>query len=132
MDLQIINIASNVKYNKKLKNFTHKSRFKNALCGDQIEIRLIVNEEKIEDIGYQCKSCIYCQASASLLAKISINKHLNKIKETINIALDFFVGSDFNLNKDLKKLKHILNKKNISRKECILLPFKTLKKAIQE
>ena len=132
MDLQIINIASNVKYNKELKNFTHKSRFKNALCGDQIEIRLIVNEEKIEDIGYQCKSCIYCQASASLLAKISINKHLNKIKETINIALDFFVGSDFNLNKDLKKLKHILNKKNISRKECILLPFKTLKKAIQE
>ena len=132
MDLQIINIASNVKYNKELKNFTHKSRFKNALCGDQIEIRLIVNEGKIEDIGYQCKSCIYCQASASLLAKISINKHLNKIKETINIALDFFVGSDFNLNKDLKKLKHILNKKNISRKECILLPFKTLKKAIQE
>tara|TARA_Y100001960_G_C14123244_1_gene563197 strand:+ start:143 stop:541 length:399 start_codon:yes stop_codon:yes gene_type:complete len=132
MDLQIINIASNVKYNKEIKNFTHKSRFKNALCGDQIEIRLIVNKQKIEDIGYQCKSCIYCQASASLLAKISINKHLNKIKETINIALDFFVGSDFNLNKDLKKFKYILNKKNISRKECILLPFKTLKKAIQE
>ena len=132
MDLQIINIASNVKYNKEIKNFTHKSRFKNALCGDKIEIRLIVNKQKIEDIGYQCKSCIYCQASASLLAKISINKHLNKIKETINIALDFFVGSDFNLNKDLKKFKYILNKKNISRKECILLPFKTLKKAIQE
>ena len=132
MDLQIINIASNVKYNKEIKNYTHKSRLKNALCGDQIEIRLIVNKKKIEDIGYQCKSCIYCQASASLLAKISINKHLNKIKETINIALDFFVGSDFNLNKDLKKFKYILNKKNISRKECILLPFKTLKKAIQE
>ena len=132
MDLQIINIAADTKNDKKIKNFTHKSKYKNSLCGDQIEIRLIVNEEKIEDIGYQCKSCIYCQASASLLAKISINKHLNKIKETINIALDFFVGSDFNLNKDLKKLKHILNKKNISRKECILLPFKTLKKAIQE
>ena len=78
MDLQIINIASNVKYNKEIKNFTHKSRFKNALCGDQIEIRLIVNKQKIEDIGYQCKSCIYCQASASLLAKISIKMGFSK------------------------------------------------------
>ena len=132
MDLQIINIASNVKYNKEIKNYTHKSRLKNALCGDQIEIRLIVNKKKIEDIGYQCKSCIYCQASASLLAKISINNHLNIIKETINNALDFFIDSDFNLKKDLKKFKYVLNKKNVSRKECILLPFKTLKKAIQE
>ena len=46
MDLQIINIASNVKYNKEIKNYTHKSRLKNALCGDQIEIRLIVNKKK--------------------------------------------------------------------------------------
>ena len=31
----------------------------------------------------------------------------------------------------LQKIEKIVNKKNISRKECILLPFKSLRKAIQ-
>ena len=47
MDLQIINIAADTKNDKKIKNFTHKSKYKNSLCGDQIEIRLIVKKNKI-------------------------------------------------------------------------------------
>ena len=131
MDLQIINIASNVKYNKELKNFTHKSRFKNALCGDQIEIRLIVNEEKIEDIGYQCKSCIYCQASASVLSKFSINKSVNSIRDVVSFLNLLFDNDSKKFPKDLKKFKTLFNKKNFARKECILLPFKALSKALK-
>ena len=33
--------------------------------------------------------------------------------------------------KEWKKLEILFNKKNISRKECILLPFKTLAKALK-
>ena len=46
MDLQIINIAADTKNNKEIKNYTHKSKYKNNLCGDQIEIRLIVKKIK--------------------------------------------------------------------------------------
>ena len=33
--------------------------------------------------------------------------------------------------KDLKDFKKIMNPENISRKECLLLPFKTLSKALK-
>ena len=68
--------------NAGLKNkFTHKSSVKNSLCGDEIKINLIIKEDKVIDFGYEGKSCIYCQASASLLSQISINKKKSKIKE---------------------------------------------------
>ena len=44
-----------------------------------MEISLVVKNHKILDMAYQCKSCVYCQASASLLSKKSINKTLEKI-----------------------------------------------------
>ena len=54
------------------------------MCGDEIEISLVVKNQKVLDMGYQCKSCIYCQASASLLSKLSINKSLIKINDLSN------------------------------------------------
>ena len=84
MDLQIINIAANTKNDKKIKNFTHKSKYKNSLCGDQIEIRLIVKKNKIFDLGYQSQACIYCQASASILARLVVNKNLIKINKIMS------------------------------------------------
>ena len=83
MDLEILQIAADTKNNKDIKNFTHNSKYKSKICGDEIEISLVVKDNKIIDMGYQCKSCIYCQASASLLSKLSIDKSLVKINELI-------------------------------------------------
>ena len=47
MDLKILNIAANAQNNREIKNFTHKSKYKNNLCGDQIEIRLVIKNDKI-------------------------------------------------------------------------------------
>ena len=131
MDLQIINIAADTKNDKKIKNFTHKSKYKNSLCGDQIEIRLIVKENKIFDTGYQSQACIYCQASASILSRLAMNKNLININKLINEVLKYFNRKNHFLSKETKKLENILNKKNHSRKNCILLPIKALKKALR-
>ena len=131
MDLQIINIAADTKNNKEIKNYTHKSKYKNNLCGDQIEIRLIVKKNKIFDIGYQSQACVYCQASASILSRLAINKNLININKLINEVLEYFNRKNHFLSKETKKLENILNKKNHSRKNCILLPFKALKKALR-
>ena len=74
MDLEIIDIASDTNNNKDIANHTHISKLKNSLCGDEIQIKLIIKDDKIMDFGYLGKSCIYCQASASLLSKIAINQ----------------------------------------------------------
>ena len=54
MDLRILEIASHTDNNKIIKNHTHKSKNKNPLCGDEMEISLIVENDVIKDMGYQC------------------------------------------------------------------------------
>ena len=130
MDLEIFNIASDTNNNKDLINHTHYSKLKNSLCGDEIIIKLIIKEEKITDFGYQGKSCIYCQASASLLSKISINKKKTKVNELCDDAKLYFDGNPKNFEEKWKFLKKLFKKQNFSRKECILLPFKTLKRIV--
>jgi len=127
MDLEILQIAADTKNNKDIKNFTHKSKYKSKMCGDEIEISLIVKDQKILDMGYQCKSCIYCQASASLLSKLSKNKSLIKVNELIEFVNIFFKNTNLKFDKEWKLFEKLFDKKNISRKECILLPFKTVK-----
>lgn len=131
MDIKILQIAADTKNNKEIKNFTHKSKNKNPLCGDEIEISLIVKNKKILDLGYQCKSCIYCEASASLLSKLVIKKSLDKINELSIFVSDFFKENNSKFSKEWKQFEKLFDKKNISRKECILLPFKTLAKALK-
>ena len=78
MDLEVLSIAANTDNNRNIENRTHVSKLKNSVCGDEMQIELILKNEKILDFGYQGKSCVYCQASASLLSKISINNHKEK------------------------------------------------------
>ncbi len=134
MDLKILEIASNTENHKVIKNYTHQSKNKNPLCGDEMEISLIVKDNTIEDMGYQCKSCIYCQASVSLLSRWVIQLPIEKISDFVSKAELFFDKNFDQLKiiniKDLKDFKKIMNPENISRKECLLLPFKTLSKAL--
>ena len=131
MDLEILKIASDTKNHRVLKNCSHFAKFKNPLCGDKMNVSLIVKEDKITDFAYECKSCVYCQASASILSKTSINKSIKKIKEIITIANNFFENASEKFPREWKILEKLFNKKNISRKECLLLPFKTLEKALK-
>ena len=131
MDLRILEIASNTENNKVIDNFTHKSKNKNLICGDEMEISLIVENDKVIDMGYQCKSCVYCQASVSLLSQNIKDKSLDEIKDLINACEKLFETTKIILEKRWLIFKEIFNKKNISRKECLLLPMRTVIKALK-
>ncbi len=130
MDLEVLNIAANTDNNRNVENRTHVSKLKNSLCGDEMQIELILKNEKILDFGYQGKSCIYCQASASLLSKISINNQKEKINDLCDKVELYFNDSVKITDKKWISLKKLIKKKNINKKDCILLPFKTLKKIV--
>jgi nitrogen fixation NifU-like protein len=130
MDLKILEIAAHTENNKILENFTHKSKNKNPLCGDVMEISLIVKNDIIKDMGYQCKSCVYCQASVSLLSRKIKDKKIEDIKTLVSNGDKLFDNVKVKLEKHWKDFKVILDKKNLSRKECLLLPIKTLAKAL--
>ena len=130
MDLRILEIAAHTENNKILENFTHKSKNKNPLCGDVMEISLIVKNDIIKDMGYQCKSCVYCQASVSLLSRKIKDKKIEDLKTLVSNGDKLFDNVKVKLEKHWKDFKVILDKKNLSRKECLLLPIKTLAKAL--
>ena len=48
IDKEIINIASNTETHGVLNNHTHSSKLKNAICGDEMKIYLIVKNDKIK------------------------------------------------------------------------------------
>ena len=130
MDIEILKIASNTDNHKVLKDHTHHSKLKNPICGDEMQVSVKVVKDKIVDFGYQCQSCIYCQASVSLLSRNSINKTILHIKNLLNITETFYEKENGSFPKEWSVFNKIFSKKNISRKECLLLPFKTLTKAL--
>ena len=131
MDLRILEIASHTENNKVLENFTHKSKHKNPLCGDEMEISLIVKDNVVKDMGYQCKSCVYCQASVSLLSRKIKDKKIEEIKSFILSSEKLFTDVKTVLEKHWKDFKEILDKKNIARKDCLLLPLRAFLKALK-
>ena len=131
MDLRILEIAAHTENNKVVENYTHKSKHKNPLCGDEMEISLIVKEDVVKDMGYQCKSCVYCQASVSLLSRKIKEKKVDDVKKFIKVGEQLFDDAKVSMEKHWKDFKEILDKKNLSRKECLLLPLRTIAKALK-
>ena len=131
MDLKILEIACNTENNKVIDNFTHRSKNKNPICGDEMEICLVVKNDKVIDMGYQCKSCVYCQASVSLLSQKIKNKKLKEIKKFISSCENIFENTKTEVEKNWKDFLKLFDKKNISRKECLLLPLRTVLRALK-
>ena len=132
MDLDVLKIAENTINYKTVKNYSHKLKYKNSICGDEIEITLKIKDEKVIDFGYQTKSCIYCQASASLLSRKSKNKKINEINDFLNTANFLFQDNSRIIRKHWRPFNTIFKKQNLSRKECLLLPVNALMKIIKK
>ena len=129
---EIIKIASNTANVGLTNKYTFKSVRKNPMCGDLIKVELISTNSKINSMKYETESCVYCEASASLLAKkiktMPINiikKELNRVKESVK------VNKNFNFHKKFEEFKYLINKKNSKRISCVLLPIEAVLKALK-
>jgi nitrogen fixation NifU-like protein len=128
---KILKIASNTKCFGLKNTYTHKSNIKNSKCGDRIKVEVVVKEKKIKSLRYETEACILCEASASLLArKIKLfstkdyKKDIKELNESIRKNVEY-LPIKFLVFKDL------INKSNISRFDCIMLPFNALLKALK-
>ena len=132
IDKEIIKIASNTENHGVLDKHTHFSKLKNSICGDNMKIYMIVKNDKITNLKYECESCIYCQASVSLLSRKIKNKLVEKFKNFVAQASNSFENNTNSFDKEWEEFGKIMNKKNISRKECLLLPLNTTLDAINK
>ena len=132
IDKEIIKIASNTENHGMLDNHTHSSKLKNAICGDEMKVYLIVEDNKILNFKYESESCIYCQASVSLLSKNAKNKSIEKVKKFAEQAINIFEKNMQSFDEEWNEFNKIIKKNNISRKECLLLPINTTLDAINK
>ena len=132
IDKEIIKMASNTENHGVLDSHTHFSKLKNSICGDDMKIYMVVKDDKITNLKYECESCIYCQASVSLLSRNIKNKLVEKFKNFAVQASNSFEDNTNSFDKEWEEFGKIMNKKNISRKECLLLPLNTTLDAINK
>ena len=86
----------------------------NPLCGDELQIDLKFENEKVTDVKFHCKCCAICKASASMLTEM-------------------IEGFDKNALKNISK-EDIMEYLGITlgpvRIKCALLPLKVLKAGV--
>ena len=128
---EIIKLASNTA-NVGLKNeYSHKISLKNSTCGDKIILELIADKKKISSMKYETVSCVYCEASASLLSRKIKNIKLKDIKNDFVTLKKISNKKNIKIPKRLSDYKKLLNSDNINRFKCIFLPIDAVLKALK-
>ena len=129
---EIIKIASNTSYVGLKNDYTYKSSKKNLMCGDLIKVELIVKKSKINSMRYETESCIYCNASASLMANQIRGLSIGRVKKDLNKLKSFSMDlKPFQIPIKFKKFQSLFNKTNTNRLNCIFLPLDAVLKALK-
>jgi nitrogen fixation NifU-like protein len=120
--------ASNVGLNNK---YSHKVSLKNKLCGDKITLELVVLKKKILSMKYETESCVYCEASASLLSNKIKKLNVQTIKNDFENLKDIFKNKKVKIPKKFADFNQLFNSDNFNRYNCIFLPFDAVIKALK-
>jgi len=128
---EIIRIASNTSNVGLNDQYSHKISLKNKLCGDKITLELIVLKKKILSMKYETESCVYCEASASLLSKKIKKFNIKTIKAEFRNLKNISKNKEFKVPKKFSDFSELFNSDNFNKYNCIFLPFDAVIKALK-
>ena len=106
----------------------HDVRFvsKNPLCGDEVTIDLVIDDErKISSYGHHVRGCSICEASSGLLSKNVIGLNIDDTDFLKDKLISWLNGDTIDLPfNELKNFSPVKNFKN--RYKCVTLSFEAL------
>ena len=127
---EIIRIASDTSNCGVKENSSFIATSKNKICGDVITVEIEVFNNKVERMFYDTESCIFCQASASLLSKIIKKSNIENLQKDISEINSSHKNKKIILKSKYKPFRKLFQKKYKERLNCILLPFNALLKVV--
>jgi len=127
---QIFKIASDTSNYGIKKKSNYLATSKNKICGDKITVEVEVSNNVIKKMYYETESCIFCQASASLLSKIIKKKSFKELFSLVEDIKKHDKKKNIILTKKYKPFKCLFQLKYKERINCVMLPFNALLKAI--
>jgi nitrogen fixation NifU-like protein len=120
---------------KKLENANFEAEGYNPLCGDRIDIFLIIEDDIVKDISFQGSGCAISKASASLMTQMLKGKKKSEAEELFTKFHDLITGkSGDNLSmEDLGKLVVFAGVKEFpERVKCASLAWHTMHSALNK
>jgi nitrogen fixation NifU-like protein len=127
---EIIKIASDTSNYGIKDNSNLVATSKNKICGDKITVEIEISDYRIERMSYETESCIFCQASASLLSKIIKRSNIENLRVDISEIIISRKNKKIFLKKKYKPFKKLFQQKYNERFDCIFLPFNALLKVV--
>ena len=106
----------------------------NPLCGDQIDLCVKIEDDKIKKIVFSGKGCSISQAAASMMCELLEGKSISEAKELFELYQKMLKGEkqDDELNElgDLVALSGV--RKFSARIKCAMLGWEAVQKALND
>ena len=110
----------------------NKINTRNPNCIDNLDIYVLIEESIIKDIKFMGEACAISTASTSIMIKNLIGKNIIDAKEYINNFYNMTNEEEYNENLLNEGIAFSEIYKQSNRKNCVLLPYKGILKAIEE
>ena len=129
---KILKLAAENKKSFAIDHYNCSFNMKNPMCGDEVQVRVDLINEKINNISAIVRGCALCEASAGLVVQLFKNNsvpHNDFMKE----FLFWLNNNGQEINSSLpKELEIFLPIKEISnRHTCITMPFEATIKSLK-
>lgn len=99
----------------------------NPSCGDDIVLKVDVDDNTVKDIHVDCKGCAISVASGSMLAEYIKGKSLDEVKQIAEAVRQMLKGEDTELPTDIGDIDSLQGVKQFPvRIKCALLAWMTL------
>jgi nitrogen fixation protein NifU and related proteins len=119
---------------KKLDNASHFAEGYNPLCGDKIDVYLIVENGTVKDISFLGSGCAISKASASLMSSIVKGKRIEDAEDLFHKFQNLITGKTENPDLDeLGKLAIFAGVREFPmRVKCASLAWHTMASALKD
>ncbi len=125
--------ARHPKNSGRLENPALRASVHNPLCGDELQLTLDLSGEIINDCKTQVRGCSICQASASIMSEIIINKTLKEAARTGRIFDQSLSRDTEDVPEQIEQLRPLIAlKTHRSRIKCMKLAWDALEECVSQ
>lgn len=123
----ILDHYRNPRYAEGIANPTHFANGTNPLCGDEVRLSAIIDNDTIAQLSHDSVGCAICVASASMMAEASVGKTVSDFE----ILASNFYAMAKGEERDMGKLSALAGVSQFPmRVKCATLAWHTLAAAI--
>lgn len=122
-------------YKYELENYTHSQDGINPSCGDELNLKLIIDDGIIKEAAYTGHGCAVSQASADIMAQLIEGKSVAQAQHALNLFVRMIQGEELS-SEEQELLDEAFELQGISkmpaRVKCAELAWRTLEHILNE